>query len=289
MHDHKHFHQKAESSDTKNIKIVFFLNLIFMIVEFIGGFLTNSMAVMSDAVHDFGDCVTLAMNWFFEEYSVKTDDEKYTYGYRRYSLIGVVINTVVLVTGSVLIISEALKRISNPQKLESGGMIALAVAGVIVNGIAVMKLRKGKKLTERAVMLHLMEDVLGWIAVLAAGVFIKLFELYIIDTILSIVIAAFVLTNIIKNFKETAGIFLQAVPTGYNIVSLRNKMVRIDGILDVHDIHLWSLDGINNIISFHCVVPYSILTDEVLKIKYRLKKYLKYIGINHITIEIEYE
>ena len=289
MHNHKHFHEREEKSDTKNIKIVFFMNLTFMIVEIIGGFLTNSMAVMSDAVHDFGDCVTLAMNWFLEEYSVKQDDEKYTYGYRRYSLVGVVINTVVLVTGSVLIITEALKRISHPQKLESGGMIALAVAGVIVNGLAVLRLRKGKKLTERAVMLHLMEDVLGWAAVLIAGIFIKLFELYIIDTILSIVIAAFVLSNVIKNFKETAGIFLQAVPSGYNIIKLRKKMIRVKGILDIHDIHLWSLDGINNIISFHCVVPYDILTDEVLKIKYRLKKYLKYIGINHITIEIEYD
>ena len=289
MHDHKHFHQKNESSDTKNIKMVFFLNLVFMIVEIIGGILTNSMAVMSDAVHDFGDCVTLAMNWFLEEYSVKKDDEKYTYGYRRYSLIGVVINTVVLVSGSVLIITEALKRINNPQKLESGGMIMLAIAGVAVNGFAVLKLKKSKKLTERAVMLHLMEDVLGWAAVLVAGIFIKLFELYIIDTILSIVIAAFVLSNVFKNFKETAGIFLQAVPSGYNILSLRGKMIRIKGIMDVHDIHLWSLDGINNIISFHCVVPYGLLTDEVVKIKYKLKKYLKYIGINHITIEIEYE
>jgi cobalt-zinc-cadmium efflux system protein len=289
MHNHKHFHEKTGKSDTKNIKLVFFLNFAFMIIEIAGGILTNSMAIMADAAHDFGDCITLATNWFLEEYSVKKDDEKYTYGYRRYSLIGVVINTLVLCISSFLIISEALKRINNPQKLESGGMIILAVAGVAVNGLAVLKLRKSKKLTEKAVMLHLMEDILGWIAVLMASIFIGIFELYIIDTILSMVIAVFILSNVFKNFKETAGIFLQAVPSGYNVISIRKKMTRIKGILDIHDIHLWSLDGINNIISFHCVVPYTLLTEEVVKIKYRLKKYLKYIGINHITIEIEYE
>ena len=289
MHKHSHFHQTKANNETKNIKMVFFLNLAFTIIEFIGGSLTNSVAIMSDAVHDFGDCFTLASSWFLEEYSTKKDDKKYTYGYRRYALIGAVINSVILFIGSIFIIIEAAKRIGEPQEVESLGMIFLAVIGVLVNGLAALKLKSTKKITERTVMLHLLEDVLGWVAVLIASICIWLFNITFLDPILSLLIAAFILSNVYKNFKETAKIFLQAVPDGYDILNLQVKMKRIKGVLDIHDIHLWSLDGVNNIISLHCVVIKDLDIEQVNKIKLKLKRYLNHIRINHATIEIEYE
>ncbi|MBP9477224.1 MAG: cation transporter [Sebaldella sp.] len=289
MHKHSHFHQTKANNETKNIKMVFFLNLAFTIIEFIGGSLTNSVAIMSDAVHDFGDCFTLASSWFLEEYSTKKDDKKYTYGYRRYALIGAVINSVILFIGSIFIIIEAAKRIGEPQEVESLGMIFLAVIGVLVNGLAALKLKSTKKITERTVMLHLLEDVLGWVAVLIASICIWLFNITFLDPILSLLIAAFILSNVYKNFKETAKIFLQAVPDGYDILNLQVKMKRIKGVLDIHDIHLWSLDGVNNIISLHCVVIKDLDIEKVNKIKLKLKRYLNHIRINHATIEIEYE
>lgn len=289
MHKHSHFHQIKANNETKNIKTVFFLNLVFTIIEFIGGTLTNSVAIMSDAVHDFGDCFTLASSWFLEEYSTKKDDKKYTYGYRRYALIGAVINSVVLFAGSIFIIIEAVKRIGEPQEVESLGMIFLAVIGVLVNGLAALKLKSTKKITERTVMLHLLEDVLGWVAVLIASICIWLFNITFLDPILSLLIAAFILSNVYKNFKETAKIFLQAVPDGYDILNLQVKMKRIKGVLDIHDIHLWSLDGVNNIISLHCVVIKDLDIKKVNEIKLKLKRYLNHININHATIEVEYE
>ncbi len=289
MHEHSHFHQIKSENETKNIKIVFFLNLAFTIIEFIGGIFTNSVAIMSDAVHDFGDCFTLASSWFLENYSRKKDDKKYTYGYRRYALIGAVINSVILFTGSIFIIIEAAKRIGDPQEVEGLGMVLIAITGVIINGMAALKLKSTKKITERTVMLHLLEDVLGWIAVLIASICIWLFNVTFLDPILSLMIAAFILTNVYKNFKETAKIFLQAVPDGYDVLNMQMKMRKISGVLDVHDIHLWSLDGENNIISMHCVVDENLDREKTDKIKLKLKRYLNHIKINHATIEVEYE
>ncbi len=191
--------------------------------------------------------------------------------------------------GSIFIIIEAAKRIGEPQEVESLGMIFLAVIGVLVNGLAALKLKSTKKITERTVMLHLLEDVLGWVAVLIASICIWLFNITFLDPILSLLIAAFILSNVYKNFKETAKIFLQAVPDGYDILNLQVKMKRIKGVLDIHDIHLWSLDGVNNIISLHCVVIKDLDIEKVNKIKLKLKRYLNHIRINHATIEIEYE
>ena len=169
-HSHSHAHHHDHHGDVKNIKVAFFLNFGFAIIEIIGGFLTNSVAILSDAVHDLGDSLSLGLAWYFQKYSRKKSDSTYTYGYRRFSLVGALANSLVLIVGSILILTEAIPRIFNPQQAHPQGMMMLAVLGIAVNGVAMLRLRRGKSLNEKVVSLHLMEDVLGWIAVLVGAI-----------------------------------------------------------------------------------------------------------------------
>lgn len=165
-HKHSHHHSHSHHHGTKNISLAFFLNLGFCIIELIGGLLTNSVAILSDALHDFGDSVALGLAWVFQKKSEQKPDDKYTYGYRRFSLLSAIINSIILVAGSAFVLFESIKRIIEPAETNAKGMLLLAILGVAVNGVAILRLRKGGSVNERVVSLHLMEDVLGWVAVL---------------------------------------------------------------------------------------------------------------------------
>jgi len=167
-HDHNHNH-----STLKNIRWAFFLNLSFSAIEVAGGILTNSVAILSDAVHDIGDSVTLGSSWFLEKLSTRMSNQRQTYGYKRYSLLSAIINAVVLITGSVFVLAEAVPRLIHPEETRPEGMLLLAVVGIIVNLLAVLRLRGGKKMNERVVLLHLLEDILGWLGVLIVGRILK--------------------------------------------------------------------------------------------------------------------
>ena len=166
-HNHSHDHSG------KNLKVAFFLNLTFTILEFIGGIYVNSIAIISDAVHDLGDSLSLGTSWYLDSKSKKNANSKYSYGYRRFSLLGALINSVVLIAGSVYVIYEAVGRILEPEHSDAQGMVIFAIIGVLVNGYAAYKLSSGKSMNEKVVSWHLMEDVLGWVAVLivAIGIF----------------------------------------------------------------------------------------------------------------------
>ena len=192
-HNHSHNHSEG------NIKIAFFLNLGFTIVEIIGGLYTNSLAILSDALHDLGDSLSLGLSWYFQRLSKKGSTKKFSYGYKRFSLLGAIINSIVLVVGSIFILSKAIPELFNPEETNAQGMLYLAILGVVVNGAAVFKLRKGKSLNEKVVSLHLLEDVLGWVAVLIGSIVMIYFDLPFVDPLLSILISIFVLYNVYRN------------------------------------------------------------------------------------------
>ena len=208
-HDHNHDQDHAEG----NIKVAFFLNLAFTVIEIFGGFYTNSIAIMSDAVHDLGDSISLGLAWYFQNLSKKGRDHNYSYGYRRFSLLGAIINSTILFAGSIFIIKEAIPRILNPQVAHAEGMIYFALFGIAVNGLAAYKMMRGKTMNERVVYLHLLEDVLGWVAVLIGAIIMFFFDIPEIDAILSILIAGYILFNVVKNIKKTMNILLQGVPS----------------------------------------------------------------------------
>jgi len=270
------------------LRLAFFLNLSFTIIEIAGGIWTNSLAILSDAIHDLGDSLSLGMAWYLETYARKDKDKKYSYGYRRYSLLSALINTVVLIVGSVFILSRAVARLFNPEPVDAKGMILFAVLGIIVNGLAMLKLRGGKSLNARVVAWHLIEDVLGWVAVLIMSIVLLFTDLYILDPIFSILITCFVLYNVIKNLRKTLALFLQAVPENMDLEMIENRLLAIDNVCSSHHTHIWSMDGEHHVLTTHLVVEEDTSQDEVLCIKEDINQLSKEMDFLHTTVEIEY-
>ena len=283
-HNHNHNHSHDEKS---NIALAFFLNLSFTVIEFVGGFLTNSIAIISDAVHDLGDSLSLGTAWYFHKLSKKGSTKQYTYGYKRFSLLGAIINCVVLIVGSIYILSEAIPRIFSPQETSAVGMFWLAIFGVIVNGIAVLKTRKGKSINERVVSLHLLEDVLGWLAVLVGSTMMYFTGWTIIDPILSLGIACFVLYNVFKNIKLVLPILLQGTPAEIEQEQIIEKLKAIENIADIHDLHIWSLDEEYNVLTVHVNLKETLSIEKLTELKKQIRSALKAKKIEHVTIEFE--
>lgn len=268
----------------KNILIAFLLNLFFALFEIIGGFFTNSVAIITDAIHDMGDALSIGISYFLEKKSKKEPDEKYTYGYARYSVLGALITTVILLVGSILLIINSTKRILYPEVVNYNGMIIFALFGAIVNLVAVYFTRDGKSMNQKSVNLHMLEDVLGWIVVLVGSVVMKLTDISVIDPIMSIGVAIFIFINAFKTFKSIIDLFLEKTPNGVIIEEIKNHLLEIKGIKDVHHVHIWSFDGYNNCATMHVVV-----NDKAKNIKDKVRKELEEHGISHVTIELEEE
>lgn len=280
-HNHSH-------DSTGDLRLAFFLNLSFTIIEIAGGIWTNSLAILSDAIHDLGDSLSLGMAWYLETYARKDKDKKYSYGYRRYSLLSALINTIVLIVGSIFILSRAVTRLFNPEPVDAKGMILFAVLGIIVNGLAMLRLRGGKSLNARVVAWHLIEDVLGWVAVLIMSIVLLFTDLYILDPIFSILITCFVLYNVIKNLRKTLALFLQAVPENVDLEKIENRLLAIDNVCSSHHTHIWSMDGEHHVLTTHLVVEEDTSQDEVLCIKEDINQLSKEMDFLHTTVEIEY-
>jgi len=246
---HEHHH-----GEVKNIKVAFFLNLFFTLLEIAGGFFTNSMAILSDAVHDLGDSLSLGLAWYFQKVSNKGSDSSYSYGYKRFSLLGAIINSIVLVVGSIFILTAAIPRIFHPEKTQAAGMFFLAIVGVLINGIAFLRLKRGSSINEKVVSLHFLEDVLGWVSILIGSVIMYFFNAPFIDPILSVGIAFFVLSNVYKNIRQTLHIILQGIPDNVDIEEISQQLQEFKGVEDIHDLHVWSVDGNYNILTVHVVL-----------------------------------
>ncbi len=266
----------------RNILIAFLLNLAFSVFEFIGGIFTGSVAIVSDAVHDIGDAASIGISYFLEKKSKKQPAKKYTYGYARYSVIGSVITTFILLLGSIAVIYNAINRIITPAEINYNGMIIFAVAGVCVNFGAAFFTRGEGSLNQKAVNLHMLEDVLGWAVVLVGAIVMRFTDIAIIDPIMSICVSLFILVNAIKNFKEIIDIFLEKATVDIN--ELKEHLLKIEGVLDVHHIHIRSIDGQNVYATMHIVA-----NGSHAEIKQKVRQELSEHGIVHATLELESE
>ncbi len=266
----------------KNILIAFILNLAFSIFEFIGGVFTGSVAIASDAIHDLGDASSIGIAYILEKKSKKQPDEKYTYGYTRYSVIGSIITTLILLFGSAIVIYNAIGRIIKPAEINYSGMIIFAVFGVCVNLCAAFFTREKGSLNQKAVNLHMLEDVLGWVVVLVGAIVMHFTNFSLIDPIMSIGVSVFIFVNAIKNLKSAIDLFLEKTPKGVEVKKIKEHIMNIDGIIDVHHIHIWSIDGHNNYATMHIVTE-----NEPAKIKHKVRDELLECGIVHTTLELE--
>ncbi len=269
----------------KNILFAFILNLGFSVFEFFGGIFTNSVAILSDSIHDMGDALSIGISFFLEKKSKKKPDNNYTYGYVRYSVLGGLITNVILLVGSLLVIYNAVLRIIEPAEVNYKGMIIFAVIGVVMNFIAAYLTREGNSINQKSVNLHMLEDVLGWIVVLIGAIVMNFTDIKILDPLMSIGVALFILINTLKGLKQILDLFLEKTPQGINIVDLKEHLQKIDGVNDIHHIHVWSIDGYNNYATMHIVTKSS----DINTIKKEIRKELAEHGICHAILETEDE
>lgn len=284
-HGYEHSHQfyDAERS-TKNIKIVFFINLMFSILEFVFGILFNSFAILSDAVHDLGDSISVGLAWFFQKYSQEEANSVFSFGHQRFSIMGAIITSIVLLTGSLIMLTRSIPLLFNPQEVNAQGMFILALFAIAMNGYAAWLLSRGKSKSESVLNLHMLEDVLGWIGVLIVSTVVRYTGWYILDPILSIFISLFIFIKALPHFISSIKILLQAVPDNVDIDRLRKDILEIDHVHAVSHLHIWSIDGEENAMT---VTFFTTLTDmvKIEEIKDEIKFLTKEISVAHITIE----
>jgi cobalt-zinc-cadmium efflux system protein len=287
--EQEHAHSHAHDS-VGDIRFAFFLNLGFAIAEVAGGIWTNSLAILSDALHDFGDAMMLGLSWMLEGYSRRERTPRFSYGYRRLSLLGALMNALVLIGGSVFIISVAIPRIADPVAPDAHGMMWFAIAGVLLNGLAVLRLRRGTSMNARMVAWHMLEDVLGWAAVLVVSIVMQFWHVPVLDPLLSLLIASYILYyNVFVNINKTIILFLQAVPDTVDAQRMEAEIGAIPGVRSVHHLHVWSLDGAHHVVSAHIVIDRERTMEEAMLIKEQAKAVVLGNDIQHITLELEFE
>ena len=266
----------------RNIFIAFILNLFFSIFEFIGGIITGSIAITSDAIHDFGDAISIGTAYVLEKISDKKPDDKYSYGYARFSVLGGLLTTSILLIGSAIVTYNAILRLINPTPIDYNGMLIFALVGLVVNLCATYFTHGGKSINQKAINLHVIEDALGWLIVLIGVIIMRFTNLYILDPILSIVLVLFILVNCLKSLRQILNIFLIKTPRNINLAHIKEHVKEINGVIDVHHLHVWTLDGENNCATLHVLVK-----EYNAEIKNRVKEELKEHGISHVVVEME--
>ncbi len=269
----------------KNILLAFILNITFSVFEFFGGIFTNSVAILSDSIHDLGDAFSIGVSYFLEKKSKKRADKKYTYGYIRYSVLGGVITTTILLVGSILVMIGAIKRFFNPVEVNYQGMIIFAIVGVILNTLAAIVTKDGDSINQKSVNLHMLEDVLGWIVVLVGAIIMNFTDITYLDSIMSIGVALFILINALKNLRTIIDIFLVKTPKDIDLDELKEHLLKIKGVEDIHHIHVWSMDGVNNYATMHIVTN----VKDIKKLKHEIREELEEHNICHSILETESE
>jgi len=282
MHSHSH-----DDNSSARISWAFFLNVGFTIIEFVGGILTNSTAIMADAVHDLGDSLSIGLAWILAKLGNRPASQNFSYGYKRLSLLGSLINGIVLITGSAWVLYQSIPRLFDPEMPVTEGMLALSIFGIAVNGFAAFKLSKGKTLNEKVLNWHLLEDVLGWVAVFIVSVVLMFVEWPILDPILAIGFTLFILFNVIRNVGTTLKLFLQGVPDKNLARKIERKLKDVQEFQRFHHLHLWSLDGEHHVLTVHIELEADVSLEDQRDLKRRLSQELAEFDLSHTTVEFE--
>jgi cobalt-zinc-cadmium efflux system protein len=286
-HQHNQLHHEHNHEAGKTIGIAFILNLTFTVIEFVGGFITNSVAIMSDAVHDLGDTFSLGLAWLFQSISAGGRSPAFSFGMKRFSLLAALVNALILVGGSAFVLSRAIPRLFAPESPDARGMFLFALAGMVFNGYAVLGTYRGKTMNEKVLTWHLLEDLLGWAAVLLTSIILIFTDWAFLDPLISILITLVILTGVIKNLRKTLFLFLQGVPDDFTLLGIEDTIKEIPGVGAVHDLHIWSLDGEHNVLTAHILLEEGFDLKESGGLKRKIKAGLRELGIGHITLELE--
>ena len=264
--------------------LAFFLNLTYAIVEFIAGGVFGSSAVLADSVHDLGDAITIGISAFLETISNREEDNRYTLGYKRFSLLGALVTSIILMIGSVLVILENIAKIFHPQPVNDEGILWLGIIAITINIVSSLVVGKGKTKNESILTLHFLEDTLGWVAVILMAIVLRFTDWYILDSLLSLVISIFILTKALPRFWSTLKIFLDAVPEGVETGDLEKDLETLTNVKSVNQLSIWSMDGLeNNAIIHLCLEDWEQMTET----KNQVRQLLEERGVQNITIEVD--
>jgi len=290
-HGHHH-HPLGQSGSRGRIQLAFWANFLFALVELVGGVIVQSFAVTSNAVHDLGDSLALAMSLVLEKKSLQKSDSHFSYGYRRYSIASAFLTSVFLVSGSVLVIFFGVQKILQPMaefSLEKNQeMMGLAVLGVVVNAISMWTLNKGSSLNEKALSWHFVQDIASWILVLVSGFLIAKTGWVWLDVALGILLSVWILWNVQKNLRELLNIFLQATPKNISTQKINQALSSLDYVENVHHMHIWTLDGEMHVLTAHISLRQDFEITQISRFKQEIKNLLKKnFDISEATLEFE--
>lgn len=283
-HNHTHDHQGG----TKNLKIAFFINVGFTLLEIVGGIFTNSIAIISDALHDLGDSLSLGLAWYLEKKASKEGaTNKFSYGFARFRLLGALVNALVLIGGSTYVLIEAVARFQSPEPVKSTWMMGLAVIGVAANGYAAWRTMGAKSLNEKVISWHLLEDVLGWVAVLVVSIILQFKDWYFLDSALSIGITLFILYGVGRRLWDTVHLILQGVPEEIDLEDVQTKLRSVEHVQSIHHTHVWSLDGEHHVLTTHLVLEHITSYPQIDAVRQKALSTLKEYNLTHSTIQVE--
>ena len=279
--DTHHHHKKAG----ENLAFVFFMNLAFNILVIVGGLATNSMAILADCIHDLSDTISIALAWALEKVAQKDSTEKYSYGYQRFSILGAVIISVFVIIMAFVILNEAIPILFAPESVDAKGMLIVAVVGIIFKSISVYRLHDGETFNEKAILFHQLGDVFEWIAILILSLVLMFWDgAPYLDPFVSIGIALWLIFNLGRNLYKSVEVLLQKTPDYFDVGEFKNLILSIDGVNAIEDFHIWSLDGIDSVMTLKVDVDFEKNVEEIKKEIYDISG--KYHVVD-ITIELD--
>lgn len=269
---------------SKNMTIAFLLNFSFAIIEFIFGLLFHSSAVLADAVHDTGDALAIGLSTLFETISTKKEDREYTLGYKRYSLLGALLTSVILLVGSTLVIVENVPKLLAPERVNYDGMLILGIAAIVVNTAASRVVSHGHSHNESILSLHFLEDILGWLAVILVSLILRFTDWYFLDPLLSLVIAGFILSKALPKFWENIQIFLDHVPSDVDLGQLYQELAALENVRAITQLNVWTTDGLEKFAMLHIYLENpNLLAETQASLRQKLLAY----GIAKVTIQTD--
>ena len=279
--DTHHHHKKAG----ENLAFVFFMNLAFNIIVIIGALATNSMAILADFIHDASDTISIALAWILENVSQKDSSDNYSYGYQRFSILGAVIISLFVIFMAFVILSEAIPRLFAPEGVDAGGMLVVAIIGLVFKFLSVYRLHGGETFNEKAIFFHQLGDVFEWLTILVLSIILLLgVEVPYLDALVSIGIAFWLIFNLGRNLYKAVEVLLQKTPDNFNVEEFKQSIESIDGVNEIDDFHIWSLDGIDSVMTLKVDVDFGKNVNEIKKEIYEISN--KYHVVD-ITIELE--
>ncbi|MDR2951157.1 MAG: cation diffusion facilitator family transporter [Prevotella sp.] len=288
-HSHGHNHNHVHNANKKALTISFFLIAGFMFVEFIGGYLTNSLALISDAGHMLSDAVALGLSLSALIFGARAATSSKTYGYKRFEILAALLNGIVLVLLSIFIFKEAIERLSSPPHVIGRGMMIISIVGLVINIIVAYILHSQgstkENLNVRSAFLHVIGDLLGSVGAIIAAILIMLFGWYIADPIASMIVSLLVLYSGWNVLKESVNILMEAKPSNIDSEQVISILKSIDGVEDIHDLHIWMITSDFSVMTVHLKVRTESDRDIILE---KAKRSIsKEFGIKHVTIQLE--